>query len=370
MYKEIHEIVNIYNNKLYNDRTHRESEGYKNPNIYDINRTLFSNNQWVYTSNLENKLIISHVLVFETIKKYENNQQRTIENVLKQIVAVSKENITFLHDGEFTNQCSTGRSLCKITFDQKPKENIINFDKNDDINKHIFFGTFLFGTYIDKNGYIYCALLKFDFDKNKINVQTFKKKLVIDFSDVYLYCTRDKICDRPGDAMLISFFLIYGNNFFNLDRNIFMGLHKNIPYICYQKKLKKKRKKFISNINNSESILDTYKIICHNNTSLIIKPIQFGHLISSKSILRNVFNNFTRDTTYFVDIDIDKLKIFFEFVIQNKIPRLYEIIENKLIENMLELKNLCDYFNIQIYLEYFDFIIGTYNFEKLFVASD
>ena len=61
--------------------------------------------------------------------------------------------------------------------------------------------------------------------------------------------------------------------------------------------------------------------------------------------------------TYETQLSKKALTIFYDYVVNNKIPRLYELIENRLIYEVMELQNLCDYLNIQVYVDYFNIIV-------------
>lgn len=72
------------------------------------------------------------------------------------------------------------------------------------------------------------------------------------------------------------------------------------------------------------------------------------------------------DYEYKTELPFEIIKIIFQYFISNKLPKLYEMTENKLIEHIIEIRNLCDYFNIQIYIDYFNTITNNNDFNEIF----
>lgn len=372
-------FLDVLNNKIYLGMTIGETEWLQNMNIATFTGILFKNNQMTLKSTFTNKLFISHVFVPEPPRhRFTINRGSTPPPqylfMPKQISCINNNDIYFLHNGEYTNVSHTDSSRCVINLTQinnhagdllkeQEKSNICK--NNEDI-----IGKFVFGIYCNKKGYVQCALLDFNMDDNKITVQTLYKKFIIDFMDTYFIYSANK------SKATISFAEVYPNELYcchNLNKSAFIQLHEQIPYYDIISTIKNMRKKYLSDPNiYTKYMLDTYNIVCDDGLIFVMKPLLFGHLVCHDSILCNIdsrkrMKNVSTEFAYQINMDASKLQIFFNYLIRNKLPKLYELIENRLVENIMMLKNLCDYFNIRIYLDYFNMIIEHECFPKLFV---
>jgi hypothetical protein len=340
-------------------------------NIYDIANLLMPKREYIDDLNFRSKLFISHVLIDVPENMYYCNK------LLHRISKFTNDNTYFMHNGYLTNKGGTDDSLYAESNFQK----VLNCTVSNANN--IYTGKYIFGTYVNKKGNIDCALINIDTNNNKINAKTINKTYVIDFIDVYLFYAggTEHYLENPYFVPFIDIHckntLLY--NCENLNKSSLIKLNETISYDYYKNIIKTSKKDYLNNFhvinkysdqNKSESLnlLDTYFIKSEENI-LTIKPYMFGHLVNNDSILCNVNTIFNRNNHYETNIKINKLKIFFDHVTKNKIPKIYEMIESELIEDILELTNLCDYFHIKIYLDYFKNIIQNEYFMNLFLCG-
>ena len=233
----------------------------------------------------------------------------------------------------------------------------------------IYEGKYVFGIYFDKEGYP--QIHSINITEFGIKIETVREKLILDFMDVYLMSFPNH-CNIPEDFEKNKFvpfvevhdIILYNCN--NLNQKAFLQLHNCLPYHKFNNELDGRRKIFFSNYND-HLILDNYDIECSDKTNFRLKPFLFGHLVYENSILNIVEHHFPHKTVFRCNLDFNKVKKFFcDYMYMNRIPKLCELVENRLVENIGELYYLCDYFNIQIYLDYFKIIISHESFQDLF----
>ena len=100
---------------------------------------------------------------------------------------------------------------------------------------------------------------------------------------------------------------------------------------------------------------------------VLIKPFLFAHLVCNNSPLCNVDPSFLRQPIYETNLTGDQMKLFLSYLIKCDIPTLSDLIENQLIEVIYDITGICNYFNISIYVDYFNQITNNILFGQLFL---
>jgi hypothetical protein len=343
-YCTVYDIINYVNTEY-----RRTSIEWYHNMIWRINSSLsYMNNillkEFVIPCDMKNKLIISHFHI-------EHYKVTYISDICDNdsdtnIYAIGNETKLYMKVLAFAGD-----------------KHITLLNKNNDPDIESI--EIICGTYIDKNGIPMYVYVRFDADKNKFHIRGTFEKLIIDISDVYFGVT----CNN--ETKIISYVSLTGEtsiyNCSNINKKVYLKYHETLDYIHYERLLKQKKKDFFNTFDSYENILDEYTLITKYG-SLKIKPMIFVHLIDAdNSILgwKKYKKIDSKENEFTIDISLRALKHFFIWIYKNKLPKLYELIEDDIIQYIDELYTLCDYFNIQVYRLYL-YDICELNIQNMF----
>jgi hypothetical protein len=233
-----------------------------------------------------------------------------------------------------------------------------------------FIGIINTGIYFDSNGIMNLGFIRGDFVKNIFTVDMLNAQATINFVDVYIDICGTRVLST---TTALSFFSLLHPSTIqvrcdNLDKNIFFTIHNDLQYTHYESELR------IAGINYKKILCQNVeflfrkklKIITITNDIFYLRPIIIGSVIGHHSPLRLTSGKFIRDSDIKMDIDLATIQFIVEIIVLERIPQLIDLIQTNQIENISFITMFCDYFDLDIYKDYFNAIINHTSFDKLF----